>query len=76
MSRPVATIRKNSREQLRVSIDDYRGHELLSFRVWFEAEDGSMRPGMQGLALRLELAPELLGAIRSVVEQQPGARDG
>ena len=60
------TLRKNSREELRVSVDELRGHRLLNLRVWFEAEDGTMRPGKQGLALRLELATELAHAIREV----------
>ncbi len=33
MSGPVATIRKNAREELRVSVDEFRGHELINLRV-------------------------------------------
>jgi hypothetical protein len=65
MSRLVATIRKNRREDLRVSIDHYRGHELVSLRVWFEADDGTMRPGKQGIALRLDLLPDLQEALEA-----------
>lgn len=66
MTAPVATIRKNSREELRVSIDEFKGHWLLSMRVWFDAGDGTMRPGKQGLALQLELPPELRAALDQV----------
>lgn len=59
----VAVIRKNSREELRITLEDFKGHRLISFRVWYEAEDGDMRPGKQGLALRLGLLPELRAAL-------------
>ncbi|MCC0067094.1 MAG: transcriptional coactivator p15/PC4 family protein [Rhodovulum sp.] len=59
----MASFRKNSREEVRVSVDEFRGHELLNIRVWFEADDGEMRPGKQGIALRLELLPELREAL-------------
>jgi hypothetical protein len=66
MSAPIATFRKNSREEVRVSLDDFKGHQLVNVRVWFEAEDGEMRPGKQGLAIRRELLPELAAALNQV----------
>ncbi|EYD75011.1 hypothetical protein Rumeso_03435 [Rubellimicrobium mesophilum DSM 19309] len=42
------SLRKNSREELRVSLDEFKGHRLLNLRVWFEGDDGQMRPGKQG----------------------------
>lgn len=63
MSGPVATIRKSAREELRVSVDEFRGHELINLRVWFEGEDGEIRPGKQGVALWIELLPELIAVL-------------
>lgn len=65
MNKPIATIKKNAREELRVSVDHYQGYELLNLRIWFEADDGSMRPSKKGLALRLELLPELREALEA-----------
>jgi hypothetical protein len=67
MIEPIAIIRKNAREELRVSVDEFRGHQLINLRVWFEGEDGQMRPGKQGLALRLELLPDLRAALEKAV---------
>jgi hypothetical protein len=39
----IATIRKNRSEELRVSIDDFKGHRLLNIGVWYEADGGEMR---------------------------------
>lgn len=63
-----ATIRKNANEELRVSLDEFRGHRLVNLRVWFKAEDGEMRPGKQGVALRVELLPELMEALRGLAD--------
>ena len=61
-------LRKNSREELRVSLDEFRGYQLLNLRVWFAGEDGSLRPGKQGVAVRAEMAAELVDAIRKVTQ--------
>lgn len=37
----IATLRKNAREDLRVSLDKFNGHDLLSLRVWFGTDDGA-----------------------------------
>lgn len=59
----VATIRKNAREDLRVTLEKYRGHHLLNLRIWFDAGGGEQRPGKQGVAIRLDLMPHLRQAL-------------
>ena len=67
-SRHVATLAKNRTEELRVTVDEFKGHRLLNLRVWFEAEDGTLRPGKQGVAVRLEMAAELARAIGAAAQ--------
>ena len=62
-SRHIATIPKNRTEELRVTVDLFKGHRLLNLRVWFTGDDGTMRPGKQGVAVRLDLAADLASAI-------------
>lgn len=62
-SRHIATIPKNRSEELRVTVDLFKGHQLLNLRVWFTGDDGAMRPGKQGVAVRLDLAADLASAI-------------
>ena len=50
----IATIRKNATDEIRVSLSQYNGHDLLNMRVWFEADDGSMRPGKAGMAFKVD----------------------
>ena len=66
MSTLIAAFRKNATEEVRVSVDRYHGHELVNIRVWFTGDDGEMKPGRQGLALRLELLPNLRAALDAV----------
>jgi len=66
MSTPIAAIRKNGREEARISIDEYRGHRLLNLRMWSEADNGEMHPGKEGLALRLDILPEMRAALEQV----------
>jgi hypothetical protein len=58
-------IQKNAREEIRVSVDDYRGIALANVRVWYLHGD-EYRPGKQGIAIRLELVPQLIEALREV----------
>lgn len=60
----IATIPKNSQQEIRVSLENYQGHDLLNMRVWFQSQDGDMRPGKQGLAIRLALLPDLTRALQ------------
>lgn len=59
----IATIRKNAREDLRVTLDEFRGHHLLNLRVWFDADENEQRPGKQGIAIRLDQLPSLRQAL-------------
>ena len=59
----IATIEKNSREALRITLGEFKGHRLVNLRVWFRAEDGEMRPGNSGVAIKVEKLEELLSAL-------------
>src|SRR5277367_3462605 len=53
--RLIATVRKNAREEIRVTRGDFKGHDIVGLRVWFEDRaSGEMRPGKDGLAFRAE----------------------
>lgn len=66
----MTTIRKNAREEIRVTVDTFKGQELCNLRVWYE-DGGEYRPGKQGLAVRLALLPDLIDALTAA--QRGGA---
>ena len=53
----------NRRDRVRVSIEQFKGIDLINIRKWFEAEDGSLRPGKDGIALNVKHLPQLADAI-------------
>lgn len=59
----IAEVRKNSRDVIRVTLQEYQGRPICSIRVWYEADDGSMRPGRDGINFKTELLPELAEAV-------------
>lgn len=63
--RPVelGAIPKNSREEIRITAEHFKGRDIINFRVWYRDAEGEMRPGKQGLAFRAELLPALVKAL-------------
>lgn len=64
----IAAIPKNAREEIRVSVDDFQGHRLCNVRVWYREGD-DFRPGKQGIALRLDLLPQLVTALQGAAKE-------
>lgn len=57
-------IRKNAREEYRVTRAEFKGYDLINIRVWLEdRETGTMRPGKDGLAFRAGLVDEVIDAL-------------
>ena len=57
---------KNSREVLRIQRENYRGHDMLNLRVWYDDGTGEYRPGKQGVAVKAALIPDLINALAAV----------
>jgi hypothetical protein len=70
--RLLATIRKNGREEIRITRGDFKGFDVVGVRVWFQDRDtGEMRPGKDGLAFRVELVDEVIEALRAAKDGAP-----
>lgn len=67
------SITKNAREELRIERQDYRGHDLINFRVWYDDGTGEYRPGKQGIAFKAELLPHVLDVLSAFSEQREAA---
>lgn len=59
----IASFPKNSREEVKISLDQFNGHDLVNIRVFYRTESGDTRPGKQGLAIKVELLPDLMAAL-------------
>lgn len=60
----IASFPKNSLEEIRAQIINYKGYDLIDLRVWVDAKDGSGKVATRkGLTLSIELLPELKKAV-------------
>ena len=59
----LGTIRKNASEEIRFTVENFKGQEIVNARVWYRGDDGQYRPGKQGLAFRLALLGDVVGIL-------------
>ncbi len=61
----IAVLPKNRREALRIALDHYRGANLVDLRVVVELSEtsGLAIPTRKGLAVRVEMLPDLIAAL-------------
>ena len=65
----IATIAKNALEEVRVSIEQFKGRQLLSIRVWWHIDPlDEWKPSKKGLAMSVGKLPELIDALEKVRE--------
>lgn len=64
MSEVIASFEKNSMEEVRVSLTEFKGKDLIDIRVYYQPEDGEeKRPTKKGITISPEKFPELKKAI-------------
>jgi hypothetical protein len=56
-------------ERSRVTLSQYRGLWRIDVRRWFEAGDGALRPGKQGVGFVIRHLPEFAAAITAALEE-------
>jgi hypothetical protein len=65
---------KNLRECVRLERVEYKGHELLSVRVYYRAADGTWKPTRKGINMKADawrgIAPAL---VQELGEETPGS---
>lgn len=66
MDKTVLTFRKNSMEEVRAGIAEYKGRHYASVRVYVENDFSEWVPTKKGLTLSVDLLPELVQAVRMV----------
>jgi hypothetical protein len=73
----IGAVVRQRREELRVSVRQANGVKWLDIRVYYEAEDGSMRPSPRGVSLSPTEWKELRAVLQRLHQEkagQPGAR--
>lgn len=66
----IAKFEKKPGEEVRVSIDEFKGHRLINIRVWYtHPETREMLPGKQGITLAVEKIDALKTAVGQLAEK-------
>lgn len=60
----IGAIQKNQREDVRVTLSNFKGHDLVGARIWFKDKGGEMRPTSKGISLNVRILPELIGLLQ------------
>jgi hypothetical protein len=68
----IAEIEKNTKEKIRVSIEEYKGHRFVDCRVYFEDEAGEWRPSRKGIALSADIIDEVIEALQKASKKLEG----
>jgi hypothetical protein len=58
----IASWPRNSREMVKVCLDQYKGNNIIACRSWYLSGDGELKPG-KGLTLAVKHLPELSTAL-------------
>ena len=74
----LAEITKNASECVRIQRTEFKGHELIDSRIYFEDDRGEWQPTKKGLCLRPETFARFAGAAVDVCKQlglSPGSEE-
>lgn len=58
-------------EELRISLDEYRGHAYVSLRVWERGGKGPFWPSKKGVTIRLSEIETVLAALAGIAKGEP-----
>ena len=53
-SKIIGQVKKNTSEILKISIEEYNGHEFIDLRVYFDSGSGTYLPTKKGITLNGE----------------------
>lgn len=63
----IATIPKNTREEIRVVLSEFKSYRRIGVRIWARTSEGAV-PTRQGFAVSVERCPELIAALVAALE--------
>lgn len=70
MQKVVKAIQKNKFQEVRVSISEFKGNDLIDIRTWNQVKDSDeYSPTGKGVSLNVSLYPELKEAILALEQE-------
>jgi hypothetical protein len=63
----IVCVPKNAREEIKISLEEFKGHKFIDMRVYLKANDGQAPlPTKKGLAVNPSLWPQFRAALAQV----------
>ena len=72
MDRVLKTLKKNSSEEIRISLSDFNGRQVINIRVFYLGPNGEWLPGKKGLAFTVDKLQPFLNALQEAAKQLDG----
>jgi hypothetical protein len=72
--RVVFEFEKNAKERVRATLGEFKGREVASLRVWYDADENDAngqpvyRPSKKGITIARKNLPALLEAVQALVD--------
>ena len=64
--RLITKMEKNTQEEIRFSLQEYRGTDLIDIRVYFESAGGQMKPTKKGISVPVDRFDEFMECLKNV----------
>lgn len=58
-------IQKNALERIRIEKGEYKGNDVITMWVFYQAKDGQWRPTKKGLSFASKILPDLVKAMQT-----------
>ena len=68
-NRTIYSFPKNALEEIRVSINVFKGRQYIDIRTYYKGSDGEYHPSKKGVTLSPELLPDLQEAMKRLTEE-------
>lgn len=60
----IAEIQKNVKETIKITRDEFNGHDLCSIRVFTIGDDGKQYPTKKGITFKVEILDQIIEALK------------
>jgi len=64
-------IKRNDTEIVRVSKREFKGHEFLDLRIYYQDDEGNYKPTKKGITINPKLVDELIDALNKEKDSAP-----
>jgi Transcriptional Coactivator p15 (PC4) len=68
----VGAVRKGRNAEVRVTLQEFKGAEVLDVRVYFRGENGQMKPTGKGITVSVRSLPQLAALINEAAQRAEG----